>query len=139
MGKRAVRALQQRRVSVEALESRLLLSAGPRQTEYLGRGVVATRSASNKVFVSWRSMASDPGGTAFNVYRSTNGGAATKLNSSPLTGGTNYTDNTTSTVLGQPNSYFVRPVVGGVEQPASATCTLAANSPTQPLFSIPLR
>src|SRR5438477_4284050 len=104
---------------IEPLESRLLLSAGPRQMEYLDRGVVATRASSSQVFVSWRSMALDSAGMGFNVYRSANGGTATKLNSSPLTGGTNFTDTTSSTTAA--NAYFVKPVVSGVEQAASAS------------------
>ena len=125
-------------LGVETLEPRLLLAAsGPRQMEYLGRGVVATRSSSTGVFVSWRSMAQDVGGMGFNVYRSANGGAAVKLNASLLTGGTNFSDNAANLALA--NSYFVKPVVGGVEQAASASYTLKANTAIQPLFSIPLR
>ena len=76
---------------------------------------------------------------AFNVYRSTNGGTAVELNASPLTAGTNYTDSTTSTVLSQPNSYFVKPVIGGVEQTASPTYILPANTANGPLINIPIR
>src|SRR5688572_21691284 len=75
---------------VESLEDRLFLSVGPRLMENLDRGVVATRSSSSQVFISWRSLAQDSAGMEFNVYRSANGGVAARLNSSPLTGGTNY-------------------------------------------------
>ena len=70
--------------------------------------------------------------------RSINGGSATKLNSSPLSGGTNYTDSTASNTAAA-YSYFVKPVIGGVEQTASASYTLPANSPSQPMLSLPLR
>ncbi len=122
---------------IEQLESRTLLAGNPRQMEYLDRGVVATRSASSQIFISWRSLALDASGTGFNLYRSANGGAATKLNSSPLTAGTNYTD--TSANLSQNNSYYVRPVVSGVEQPASNSYTLNAGAPIAPYLSIPIR
>lgn len=125
------------RPQIEHLESRTLLSAGPRLTEHLGRGVVATRSSSTGVFVSWRSLAQDTAGMAFNVYRSTNGGAATKLNASPLTGGTNFSDAAANLTL--PNSYFVKPVVGGVEQSASGSFTLKANATVGPFYEIPIR
>jgi hypothetical protein len=108
-----------------------------RLVENLDRGVVATRASSSQVFVSWRSLALDPAGMGFNVYRSANGGAATKLNGSPLTAGTNYTDTTANASAS--NRYFVRPVVGGVEQSDSGSYTLPANSVVQPLFSVPLR
>src|SRR5687768_17611587 len=97
-------------VGVEPLEARVLLAAGPRLMENLGRGVVATRAPSNRVFVSWRSLVNDSPTMGFNVYRSANGGAATKISGSqPLMGGTNFTDTTAN--LTAANSYFVRPVV----------------------------
>lgn len=123
----------------EALESRTLLTGGPRQMEYLSRGVVATRVSSTQAFVSWRSLVTDASAMSFNLYRSTNGGTAVKLNSSPLTGGTNFTDTTTSTILSQPNAYYVKPVISGVEQSASASYTLPANSANGPLIQIPMR
>jgi hypothetical protein len=132
-------AAPRRFVGVEPLESRVLLaSAGPRQMEYLDRGVVATRSSSTQVFVSWRSLVQDPAAMTFNVYRSTNGGTATKLNGSPLTGGTNFTDTTASSSAAS-YTYFVKPVVGGAEQAASGTYTLKLNTAVGPEFSIPIR
>jgi rhamnogalacturonan endolyase len=108
-----------------------------RRMEKLGRGVVAVRSGSNSVLVSWRLLGLDPSGIGFNVYRSTAGGAAVKLNASVLTGGTNYVDTTAN--LAQANSYHVRPVVDGVEQAASGAFTLTANHATEPVVRIPLR
>jgi hypothetical protein len=122
---------------IEHLENRLFLSAGPRLMENLDRGVVATRASSTQVFVSWRSLALDSAGTGFNVYRSANGGAATKLNTSPLTGGANFSDTTANATLG--NSYFVKPVINGVEQAASRSFTLSVNAAVAPMFSVPLR
>jgi rhamnogalacturonan endolyase len=117
----------------------LLTISAPAQRfmENLGRGVVAVRSSSSQVFISWRLLGLDPAGIAFNVYRSANGGPAVKLNSTPLTGGCNYTDTTANLTL--TNAYHVRPVLGGVEQSPSASYTLPANTPTRPLFSIPLQ
>ena len=57
-------------------------------TEQLDRGVVAVRQADGRVFVSWRSLMSDPKGMAFDVYRN-----GEKLNQQPLTkGGTWFID-----------------------------------------------
>lgn len=82
---------------------------GARQMENIDRGVVAVK-VNNGVFVSWRLLGTESFNTAFNLYRN-----GTKVNSSPITGSTNYVDysgNTSST-------YSVRAVVNGQEQGAS--------------------
>ncbi|SDK87215.1 hypothetical protein SAMN05216298_1762 [Glycomyces sambucus] len=107
-----------------------------RPMEDLGRGVVAVRNGSS-VLVSWRLLGLDPSGTAFNVYRSANGGAWTKLNGSALTGGTNYTD--TGANLSQANAYRVAPVLNGTEQAPSTAFTLTADHADEPAVRIPLR
>lgn len=129
-------------VSVEA-ETATVIPAGdntaqtmPRQMENLGRGVVAVRDGSD-VFISWRLLGLDPAGIGFNVYRSTDGGEAVKLNGSVLTQGTNYTDVTAD--LTKENSYFVKPVINGTEQTASGSYTLTANPVDAPYFTIPIR
>jgi autotransporter-associated beta strand protein len=108
-----------------------------RLMENLGRGVVAVRSSSTDVFLSWRLLGIEPTNLGFNVYRATGGGAPVKLNASPLLGGTNFTD--TNADLAQSNAYHVRPVVNGFELAASAAFTLAANSPVRQFLSIPLQ
>ncbi len=76
-----------------------------KQVENLDRGVVAIYTGSNKVFVSWRLLATDSSTIGFNVYRD-----GTLLNASPLTSATNYTDTAGSSTA----SYSIRPVVNGV-------------------------
>src|SRR4029079_14014359 len=105
--------------------------------ERLSRGVIAVRSSSTQVYVGWRLFGNDPAGVAFNLYRSAGGGAPVLLNGSPLTATTNFPDGAASP--SQSNSYFVRPVVGGVEQAASAAFTLPANAPVQQFLEIPLQ
>ena len=83
-----------------------------RQMENLDRGVVAVSEGAGTVYVGWRLLATDPSGIAFNLYRSTAGGAAAKLNTSPLTTTTDYVDTGVNIALS--NSYFIRPVIGGV-------------------------
>jgi rhamnogalacturonan endolyase len=107
-----------------------------KQMENLDRGVVAINQGSGKVYVSWRLLGTDPSTVAFNLYRSTNGAAAVKLNSSPITTTTDYVDTGANTALS--NAYFIRPVVDGVEQAASPSFTLAASAPVLPYLSIPL-
>ncbi|MFI7151103.1 carbohydrate-binding protein [Nonomuraea sp. NPDC050022] len=80
-----------------------------RQMEDLNRGLISVRSGSGNL-VSWRLLGTESPSTGFNLYR-----GSTKLNSSPLTGGTNYLDNGASADA----SYTVRAVVDSVEQGAS--------------------
>jgi hypothetical protein len=107
------------------------------QMERLSRGVVAVRTSSSQVYVGWRLFGTDGAGTSFNLYRSSNGGSPVLLNGTPLTASTNFVD--TSAPPTQSNAYFVRPVVNGMEQPASASFTLPANAPAQQYLNIPLQ
>ncbi len=93
---------------------------GSRMYEYLDRGTYAV-SARNSVFVSWRLLASDEADIGFNVYRTTNG-ETVKLNDTPITGGTNYTDTTADT--SQENTYYVTTVYNDVETPTDGEFTL---------------
>lgn len=106
-----------------------------RQMENLGRGVVAVRSGSS-VFISWRLLALDPSGIGFNIYRIAADGETVKLNDNILTDGTNYTD--TAADLTKNNSYYVKPVINGIEQAASSSFTLNANSADEPCLTIPI-
>lgn len=112
-------------------------AAAARPMENLGRGVTAVRKANNQVLITWRLLGLDVSGIGFNVYRSTGGGSATKINSNVLTAGTNFLD--TGANLGAANVYHVRPVVNGAEQPASGTFTLPANKAVEPVVRVPLR
>ncbi|MDM5280162.1 rhamnogalacturonan lyase [Paenibacillus silvae] len=99
-------------------------AAGPRQMEFLDRGVVAVKTG-NGVFVSWRLLGTEGSNVAFNVYRD-----GVKVNASPITGSTNLQD------AGGTNSskYTVRAVVGGTEQAASAAASVwGSNYLTVPL------
>jgi autotransporter-associated beta strand protein len=85
-----------------------------KQMETLNRGLVAVRSSSSQVFISWRLFGYDPANIGFNLYR-----GSTKLNTDPITGSTNFTDNTTSN-----NTYTVKPVINGVEQSSSESASV---------------
>jgi len=86
--------------------------AGARQMERLDRGLVAVK-VNNGVFLSWRMFGTDPSNIAFNLYRN-----GTKINSTPITGATNYVDTGGTTS----STYTVRAVINGQEQEASKTC-----------------
>ena len=103
------------------------MSGTSRKMEYLNRGVSAV-STGNEVFVSWRLLATDDDNVSFNVYRTTDGNTI-KLNSSPLTGGTNFTDSTAD--LKKNNTYLVKAVVNGAELETDDSDTLNANATQQ--------
>ena len=108
-----------------------------RQLENLGRGVVARNRGNNSVYVGWRLLAKDPAGTAFNVYRATGTGQPVKLNSAPITTTTDFVDN--AAALTSSLTYTVRPVLDGVEYPASTGFTLPAAAPARLFQTIPLQ
>jgi rhamnogalacturonan endolyase len=145
-----------RLVGFERLESRELLSASSgidvddsadipaavvdgnsRQMEALNRGVIAMRRATSEIYIGWRMLGTDPASVSFNLYRSANGGAAVKLNASPITNSTNYLDTSANTSLS--NAYFVRPIIAGIELAASESFTLQASAPTRQYLNIPLQ
>lgn len=77
-----------------------------RQMEKLDRGLVAVRTSSSSVFLSWRLLGNDPDSIGFNLYRD-----GIKINSTPITTATNYTDNSSSTA----SVYTVKPVIHNLE------------------------
>ncbi|MEO2258617.1 hypothetical protein ABGV43_17130 [Paenibacillus amylolyticus] len=123
-------------ISVSYTSVSVSAASAPREMENLGRGIVAVRSSSD-VFISWRLLALDPDNIGFNLYRSTPNSEDVKLNDFILEKGTNFTDKTAD--LTQDNTYYVKPVVDGIEQNASGTYTLSANSSDGPAFVVPLR
>ena len=96
----------------------IFLLTGPlhaqRYMEKLNRGVIAVRTDSNAVFVSWRMFGTDPEDIGFNVY-----GGSAKLNPSPITNATNYID-----TISTSSTYSIRPVINGQEEAASASVTV---------------
>ena len=85
--------------------STMTLNAETRQMEYLNRGLVAVKVTTG-VYLSWRFLGTDVASTGFNIYRNN-----TKLNTTPITTTTNYTDASgTATSV-----YKVLPVLNGVE------------------------
>lgn len=102
----------------------------------LDRGVVAIRTGTSSAFVSWRLFATEPSNTGFNLYKIAGGAAAVKLNATPLTAATNFTDTTLNIALS--NEYFVKAVVNGVEQAASRSFVMPANTIWRSYMSIPI-
>ncbi len=123
------------------------LAPAQRQMENLGRGVVALPQAAGRVYVGWRLLGTDPDDLAFNIYRATGlpagVGDATpvRLNTTPLATTTDFLDTTAPTSAANPTatlSYFVRPILAGVEQPASAAFRIRTGATPLPYLAIPL-
>lgn len=105
-----------------------------RTMEHLDRGVVAIPD-SNKTFISWRLLATDPDDIAFNVYKQSPRGPL-KLNAVPIKNVTWFLDET-----GGPSAqrtYLVKALLKGKEVETSAPFTIAAGN-NKPYLSIPLQ
>ena len=86
--------------------------------ENLSRGLVAVKT-NNGVFLSWRSLGTDPANTAFNIYRDGN-----LITGQAISALTNYVDS-----AGTNNSqYSLRPVIDGREQAAEQASVWASQS-----------
>ncbi|MEO7415099.1 MAG: hypothetical protein ABIZ81_17290 [Opitutaceae bacterium] len=111
--------------------------AKERIEEKIDRGTVVLLGADKKAYVSWRLLKTDPQNTTFNVYRSTAGAAAAKLNSQPIAQTTDFVD--PNAPLDRENTWSVRPVVNGREVEEPVRVTHAANSPAQNYRAIKLK
>ena len=109
----------------------------PRQMEQLGRGLIAIKQGDGKVFVNWRMLGTDAADMAFNLYRTTNGGKAVKLNAQPIADVTSFID--AKVDFTKSNAYFIRPVLKGREQAPSQSFALPANTTARQYLSIPLQ
>ncbi len=69
-------------------------SAHPRQQERLDRALIALTLPSGGVFLSWRSLRSDPPTTTFHIWRASPNTPPARLTPSPLSGPTSFTDPT---------------------------------------------
>lgn len=105
-----------------------------KQIEYLNRGVHAANTGDGKIFISWRLLVDDVNDIAFNLYRTT-AGKTTKLNTAPLTKGTNFVDATADTT--KANAYVVKSIIKSKEQNSNETFELLPGAKSY--LSIPLQ
>jgi len=91
-----------------------VFSSAQRQIEDLDRGVVAVRTSTNEVFISWRWLGTEDDDISFNLYRDD-----TKINAEPITESTNYIDNSSADA-----QYSVAAIINGVEQTKSNTASI---------------
>ena len=108
-----------------------------RQMENLDRGVIAVRCPGDSVYVGWRLLGTEPDDIAFNLYRRSGNDKPVKLNQTPIKESTNSQVGKQDFTID--NSYFVKAVLGGVEQEASKPFTIKVNAPIQQYINIPLK
>jgi rhamnogalacturonan endolyase len=108
-----------------------------RQMEGLDRGLVAVRTGSDSVFLSWRLLGNEQEDLSFNIYRSTGGEKLIKLNKNAITEGTNFLE--TGVNFTKPNTYFVKPIINGKETEGGKPYTLQANVLIGNYINIPLQ
>ena len=76
------------------------------------RGLIALHQGDeNGVFLSWRLFGTEPLHLGFNVYRQIGSASPLKIDSQPLTAGTNFI--VRNTKLDEATAYFVRAVQAG--------------------------
>jgi rhamnogalacturonan endolyase len=119
-----------------------MMAVSAAAVEKLDRGLIALRTDESSVYLGWRFLGTDPAGRVFNVYRSTDGGAAVKLNETPMMSGTNFVDATAK--LDQPNAWWITGVAlprgrAPEEGEILARVELSANAPVRPYVAIKLQ
>ncbi len=107
--------------------------AQQRIEEKINRGMLAIPNKEGKVYLGWRLLKSDAKGTAFNVYRSVEGGATMNLNKEPVVATTDFIDKQPKP--GGNSIYWVRPVVEGKELVPSEKVLLKANAKDKTYYS----
>ena len=98
---------------------------GQRQMENLNRGLVALKTDSNHVYISWRLSGDDQPDISFNLYR-----GKKKLNTSPIINSTNFIDKSPTN-----ERYTLKTILKGREQKASEFIETSK----QKYLSIPLK
>jgi rhamnogalacturonan endolyase len=109
-------------------------SVATQAPEKLDRGLVAIPTAEGKIYLGWRLLMKDSPNIAFNIYRSTAGAKAVRLNQQPIAGATNFVDSTA--LLDRANTWWVKPVMNGREGQASVQTELPANPPKGQYLSL---
>lgn len=84
-----------------------------KQMEDLDRGLLAVRTSTDEVLISWRILAPEFEKASYNVYRGTE-----KLNTTPIIGASNYVDRTSKN-----DTYRVSVIINGKEQTPSKPVT----------------
>lgn len=105
----------------------MLTLQAQRIVDRMDRGVVVVNKGSNQLFISWRFFATDPEDIAFNLYRQVGSATPLLLNTTPITGATNFVWSVSGTPLNTASRFFVKPVLNGVEGAEEGSWNLTAN------------
>ncbi len=83
----------------------------PRQMEYLDRGLVGINEG-DRVYLSWRLLATDPDDITFDVYRKPPGMKPIKLNKEPVAQTTDFVHDDPGRIR-RGTRYFIMPMING--------------------------
>jgi rhamnogalacturonan endolyase len=111
--------------------------AQQRIEEKLDRGILTVPIEGGKVYLGWRLLKSDPEDISFNVYRATEDGEVTRLNTEPIKQTTDFMD--ANPPPDKINTWWVIPVINGKEQQASERVDLPANPSVQQYKAISMK
>jgi len=107
--------------------------AKKRIDENINRGMLAMPNKEGNVYLGWRLLKSDAGGTAFNVYRSVEGGNPVRLNKEPVATTTDFIDK--KSIMDRVSIYWVRPVINGKELEPSEKALLKPDAKDKPYYA----
>ncbi len=105
----------------------------PRQMEYLDRGMVAVNQG-DRVYMSWRLLATDPDDITFDVYRKPPGTKPTKVNDKPIAKTTDFVDSNPGKVR-RGMRYFILPISNSA---TGTPCVVEVPEEAKPYLSIEL-
>ena len=91
--------------------------------------MVGVKTTDNAVFLIWRLLGTDDFDTAFAIYRKDGNGKQKRLNTSPLTKGTNFLDDQVD--LSQDVTYILDIVAGGKEKEVAKLTLLVSPECTE--------
>ncbi len=110
--------------------------ASTRIEETLNRGLDVIPDGERGMYLTWRLLKTDPANVRFDVYRSTAGGAATKLTKQPLHSTTDFLD--AAAPRDKESTWWVTPVVEGrATSEAPQKVTLPGGLVGRPFHAIP--
>lgn len=107
-----------------------------RVMEKLDRGTIAVKQGDG-IYIGWRLLASDTEGVSFNIYRSSGGQPAIKINNAPVINSTNFIDADADAV--KLNRYYVTAVNKGKEGAPGKSFTIQPNAAVQQYLTLPLQ
>jgi rhamnogalacturonan endolyase len=100
------------------------------------RGLVVLATEEKQAYLGWRLLGSDTPQVAFNISRSTDGGALEKLNDRPLVRSTDFLDRTVSLAK---SNYWQLQTVGNGKESSLTSIMLSPGTQPKSYISVPLQ